>query len=346
MNYPSSMRLLGSPFYPLTHDLDDLDEYLVGFFLYEDYSYIIEQSLNLLKNINEEIFRSVDSEDTESNSNDSSNSKVELYGLECPEYELEKLLFTIHRKSNIRHLVEARGYPIHSAIRNQVDDISNIPDDILIYLFAAIKASQALTEAVEWMFSVENGLFERQGAGIIEGAGEMLNDTRENFPDVYSTIINEVRSENLKEEISTALYASKLLDEAQRARLLASVYPSLGDAKRLKESIKLIDEKNIKRSAKGGSQFRKEYKWAREYIKSNWPEIAYDDSQMKIPKSKLVKKLINELLPKERDRLSQLLDPEGISRHIPGEKALGGNGPGKPGWLVKFGYNDLPLYFP
>lgn len=349
MNYPSSMRLLGSPFYPLTHDLDDLNDYLVEFFLYEDYAYIVDQSLSLLQNINEEIFQSlppdsIKSVDAELSSNNSPKNRASLCGLEHPEYELEKLLFTIHRKRNIRHLVEARGFAIHSVIRSQVDNITNIPDDILIYLYATIKASQALIEVVKWMHAVENKLFKKQGAGIIEGAEDLLNDTRERFPDIYSTIINEVRSEDLKEEVVTLLYASKLLDEAHRARLLASIYPSLDEAKRQKESLNLVQQSKRAASTKGGKKRWPEYRWAREYIKSKWPSIAYDDSQILMTKRQLILKLVDKLLPEELERQKHLPNPEGISKRIPGEKALGGNGTNKPGWLVEFGYNELPKH--
>lgn len=123
------------------------------------------------------------------------------------------------------------------------------------------------------------------------------------------------------------------------------------DARDFKNFQKIVKEEREKRQkarnsqSRGGSVGRPEYEWAKTYIKSNWPKIAYDDSNMIIPKSKLVKKLITELLPKERDRLNRLPNPEGISRHMPGVKAIRGNGPEKPGWLVNLGYNELPTYF-
>ncbi|MGP5326781.1 hypothetical protein [Vreelandella titanicae] len=351
MIYPSSMRILGSPFYPLTHDLDDLNEYLLDLFLYKDYVYIVEQSLALLEHIKDEIFQAPHSDsylnkslDTALIRNENLQSRHTLYGLESPESELEMLLFTIHRNSAIRLLVEGRGYPVHSAIRSQVDDITNIPDDVLVYLYAAMKASQALMEVVSWMFEVENELFEKHGVGTIQGAAERLSDTEENYPEIYTTLINEIRSENLEGEVDTALYSSILLGEAKRARLLASVYPSLDEAKRQKESLHLVQQSKREASTKGGKKRWPEYRWAREYIKSKWPSIAYDDSQILMTKRQLILMLVDKLLPEELERQKHLPNPEGISKRIPGEKALGGNGTNKPGWLVEFGYNELPKH--
>ncbi|WP_162619628.1 hypothetical protein, partial [Salinicola peritrichatus] len=169
--------------------------------------------------------------------------------------------------------------------------------------------------------------------------------TRENHPDVYATLLDDLRRKDFKNEVSTSIYASSLLSEAKSARLLASVYPSLDEAERVRESNRITQDEKREASRRGGKQLMPHYRWAFDYIKSVWPDIAYDDSRNLLSKRKLVHTLIDKLLPMELDRLNDLPNPEGVSRRIPGEKALAGNGARKPGWLAELGYRELPKHF-
>ncbi len=341
------MRIHGTPFYPLTHDLEEVQDHLSEFFLYEDYAYLVDQALSLLARIRDEVLPETPVSPLQDLTGiNRLTVKTEEQGLTLEttkqsDAELEKLLFAIHRNSHIRLLVEARGYAIHSAIRSQIGGIDHLADDILVYLFSAVKASQTLMELGNWMHDVEADLFERQGAGTLEGAGERLADTRENYREVYSTLINELRSENLRGEIDTAIQSSIFLSEANNSRLLASVYPSLDEARRQKESFQLLQESKREASAKGGKKLLRGHEWAFHFLADSLSHLAYDECGVKRSKRSLVILLIEEILPKELEKQLKRPNPKGAPT-IPAEKTLSGNGAKKPGWLKQLGYDELP----
>lgn len=334
MNYPSPMKVLGSPFYPLTHDLEELDDYLVELFLYKDYAYIVEQSLVLIENLKDEIFQPSKINSHSKNTLNKEADCDKTLQIKSLIYELEILLFAITRNSSIRFLVEARGCSIHSAIRMQVDNVADFPDDVLVYLYAAMKASQALIEVVDWMCEIEEKLFEKSGSGIIEGATERLRDAKENDPDIYATLINEIRAENLQGEVDTALYSSILLNEANQARLLASVYPSLDEAKRQKESLQLFQESKREASAKGGRKGTAYTDWAKDYIEASFNEHAFDEKGHKQPRTRLSEHLEESILPKVLEGRKKLNPKDASSLRIPSSRTISR-------WLEKLGYDEF-----
>ncbi len=352
MTYPSSMQLLGTPFYPLTHNLDQVFEILAELTLYEEYAYIIDQAFALIENVGDEIAPDYPPEplpDDLSSTDELARAhearEAELIARDRLIADMEELLFSIHRSGDVRLLIEARRHPIHSAIRNQVDGTDQFSDDVLVYLYAIMKASQVVMTIAKLLYDAEEALFVSLGAEADNEAGRTLADTRENHPDVYATLLDDLRRKDFKNEVSTSIYASSLLSEAKSARLLASVYPSLDEAERVRESNRITQDEKREASRRGGKQLMPHYRWAFDYIKSVWPDIAYDDSRNLLSKRKLVHTLIDKLLPMELDRLNDLPNPEGVSRRIPGEKALAGNGSRKPGWLVELGYRELPKHF-
>lgn len=348
MTYPSSMRLFDVGFYPLTHDLEQVSEYLSELWLYEDYAYLIDQSLSLIEGVKDEIFPAPPTEPSlheQMTADDLAKRHEEreaaLDDLDQKEAELEILLFAIHRNSHIRLLIEGRGYAIHTAIRNQIGGIEHLSDEVLVYLYSAMKAAQALMEVTCWMTDAEVALFERQGASEDDGKKDRLNETREDYPEVYATILNELRAEDLQGEIEIAIYSSSLLSEAKNARLLASVYPSLDEARRQQESMQITQESKREASAKGGRKIPRHLEWAYSFVEKNIDRLAYDADGKKLSRLRLTNLLLDKILPEERERQLERPNPHGKPA-IPSKKALYGNGSDSPGWLVNLGFNQLP----
>lgn len=379
MTYPSSMHLFDTPFYPLTHNLDQVFESVTEFVLYEDYAYIVDQAFALIESMGDEIAPDYPPEPLPSDSPSADELALADEAREAKLLErdhliaaMEELLFSIHRSGGIRRLVEDRGYPIHSAIRSRVDGTDQFPDETLVYLYAIMRASQAAMEVVRVLFAAENSLFIAHGAETDDQAGRTLADTRENHLEVYTTLLDDLRRKTFKDEIDTAIHASSLLGEAKSARMLASVYPSLDEAKRERESLRVIQEeakrerellqatqKEVKRerddiqknkdkkretSSKGGRMVRPQYMWARVYLEESlWPDIAYDESGCKLSRMAIARTLVNDLLPPEFELQKQRPNPKARPQ-MPNFEMIYGKGSKKKGWLknMDVSYDDLP----
>ncbi|WP_162619601.1 hypothetical protein, partial [Salinicola peritrichatus] len=183
MTYPSSMQLLGTPFYPLTHNLDQVFEILAELTLYEEYAYIIDQAFALIENVGDEIAPDYPPEplpDDLSSTDELVRAhkarEAELIARDRLIADMEELLFSIHRSGDVRLLIEARRYPVHSAIRSQVDGTDQFSDDVLVYLYAIMKASQVVMTIAKLLYDAEEALFVSLGAETDNEAGRTLAD--------------------------------------------------------------------------------------------------------------------------------------------------------------------------
>lgn len=272
-NLPYSVRLAGETF-ELPGQLDDIDEALSSYVLYSEYEAEISDSLGLISE-----------------------------GLDQLPDEYHPFLAVLRtRQYNVEQKL-SRGLLLDAAISETLDT-GSMARAQMVTAYGIITAEMALTQLANWIYSLENDLFEEEQSFSIHHV--KLTNSKQNDPKVYSQFIREHRASRYLEEIEVIKGSANYQGRARYLYLMARTYDGLTEDQKAAEAYRLgaaqRDIENKKTLSSRGSKTPRKYLWIKRYITENLESHAYRGTGEIKTQHALATELHEVILPAELKR--------------------------------------------
>ena len=304
-NLPYSLQLAGETF-ELPSRLDNIGEVLSAYVLYSEYEAEISDSLELIgEGLNQ-----------------------------LPDEHHPFLAVLRTRHYNVEQRL-GRGLRLDEAISDTLAT-GSMTRAQMVTAYGIITAEIALSRLANWIYTLENDLFEEEKKFPINGV--KLTDSKRDDPEVYAQFIHECREKRFREEIEAVSGSATYQGRARYLYLMARVYDSLTEDEKVAEALLLgaaqRDKETKETSAEGGSKTPYHLVWAKEWVIENFVKHAFDENGVRRKRTPLSEHLKDNPLPKALEDKKKLNTRDASSFGMPSSKSISR-------WLKELDYDDL-----